>query len=161
MHIRVKDADAEEFGMYGSLVALPDYPAPLGTDAIRFWPALAKYSTSSEMEMGMCTCLERPRQIERLERHLTTPEILVPLDCDFLLPLAPADQPENGSGKLEAGGVEIIRFRAGTAVVLNPGVRHWAVWPANGESVTYLVEFRSDTHKEDLETKDTEDIIQF
>jgi ureidoglycolate hydrolase len=143
------------------LVVLPDCPAPLGTDTVKFWPALTKYAISGETEVGLCTCFGRPRQIEHLERHQNTPEILVPLDGDFLLPVAAVDQPETQNGVLSAEGVEVIRVKAGTAVVLSSGVWHWAVWPHNRQSVTYLVMFRSHTPNEDLEIKEVKDMVQF
>ena len=161
MIVAIKEATPENFQGYGSLVTLPDYPAPLGTDTIRYWPALAKYLIEGETEIGLCTCLERPRQVESLERHCNTPEILVPLDDDFILPVAYTPQPVTEGNKLKVEGVQIMKIRRGTVVILNPGVWHWAVWPDKNKSVTYLVEFKSNTPKEDFEKKDIEKTIQF
>ncbi|MCL5102997.1 MAG: ureidoglycolate lyase [Armatimonadetes bacterium] len=161
MLIHVEDADEKHFRAYGSLVVMPDSPAPLGSDTVRFWPALANYSICGGTELGLCTCLERPRRIDRLERHLNTPEVLIPIDGDFLLPIASADQPVASNGALEPEKTEVIRVKAGCAVIIDPGVWHWAVWPASGESVTYLVLFASGTSKEDLEIRDMEDEIRF
>ena len=161
MLVAIKEATAENFQKYGSLVALPDCPAPLGTETVRFWPALAKYLINGYTEMGLCTCLERPRQIESLERHCQTPEILIPLDDAFLLPVAAAEHPVTEGNKLKVKGIRIMKVKRGTAVVINPGVWHWAVWPERRKEVTYLVEFKLNTPKDDFEKSRIKEVIDF
>jgi len=161
MFIKAQEASLGSFKTYGQLVLLPEGPAPLGTETVRFWPALAKYLINGQTEMGLCTCLERPRQIENLERHSVTPEVLIPLDDNFLLPVAAADQPVDEDNKLKVKDIRIMKVKRGTVVIMNPGVWHWAVWPETRREVTYLVLFKLNTPKDDFEKRDTEEVIEF
>lgn len=161
MFVKVQKVTHDSFNKYGQVVLLPNYPAPLGTETIKFWPALARYMVNGKTEIGICTCLKRPRKIDSMERHLNTPEILIPLDDNFLLPIAVPSQPVNKGNKLKVKGIQIMNIKKGTAVIMEPGVWHWAVWPENGKSVTYLVLFKLNTPRYDFDKKSLEKTIGF
>lgn len=160
MLVKVIKACRAEFQKYGQIVIVPEVPALLGTQEIRFWPCLAKYHIEGETEVGICRCFERPRRIESLERHKETPEILMPVDGDFFLPVAPADQPA-GAGRLRAENVQVFHIPSGAAVILERGVWHWAAWPDGKESITYQVIFKLGTPADDCEKKDIVKPVEF
>ena len=161
MFVKVIKAYQDKFQKYGQLVMLPDVPMPLGPREIQFWPRLARYHIEGETEVGICRCFERRRRIENLERHKETPEILISVDGDFLIPIAPANQAENENGRLAVRKIQILHIPSGVAVILARGIWHWAVWPHRRKSVTYQVIFKLGTPTADCEKRDLVEPVEF
>jgi ureidoglycolate hydrolase len=87
-------------------------------------------------------------RISEFERHLNTPEILIPSDTPFVLPLLS-----------EEGQVEAFHINLGEAVVIHSGVWHGPCIPVNKSKATYFVIFRQHTPAEDVEKKSIADVI--
>ena len=112
----------------------------------KFWSDIAHYQVGGETEIGICTVYAQPAsRVSGVERHLRTPEILIPIDGPFILPLV---REEGGKDVVEAFRVEI-----GEAVVINTGVWHGPCLPAAQERESYFVIFRRGTPLEDVEKK--------
>jgi ureidoglycolate hydrolase len=123
-------------------------PTSEGTD-YTYWSDLAHYVINGETEIGLCHVYRQPRaEIRGMERHLRTPELLIPIDGPFLLPLLLEGQPSSEA--------RVFRVNVGEAIVMDPGVWHGACFPADRETSSYFVIFRRKTPFEDIEKKDVD-----
>jgi ureidoglycolate hydrolase len=86
--------------------------------------------------------------VELLERHVKTPEILVPIKGDFILPVATAGYLLDQTEIPEASGVEAFLVRSNQAVVMEKGVWHTAPIPIGKETVFFVI-FKKETTKQD------------
>jgi ureidoglycolate lyase len=136
----------DNFASYGRVARLPD-GQPTAEDAtFRYWSDTAHFSIDGETEIGLCTVVRQDESaVTWMERHDRTPELLIPIDGPFLLPVMGAD----GSAE-----VEVFEVQPGEAVVIGQGVWHSACHPADGDAATYFVIFRRGTPQEDVVKKD-------
>ena len=130
----------ENFARYGRVARIPD-GAPTAEDAtFRYWSDAAHYNIDGETEVGFCTVVRQDvPAVTWMERHERTPELLIPIDGPFLLPVM-------GEGK----DVEVFEVQPGEAVVIGQNVWHSACYPAEGDAATYFVIFRRGTPQEDV-----------
>ncbi|MBP2671179.1 MAG: hypothetical protein H6Q85_1245 [candidate division NC10 bacterium] len=106
-------------------------------------------SEAEDYKFGLCQVFRQPvNSITGMERHLRTPEILIPIDAPFVLPLLLEGNPSGEAG--------VFRVEPGQAVVINPGVWHGACLPAGAEASWYFGVFRRGTPKTDVEKKPVE-----
>ena len=144
MSLSPQRATPEAFARYGAVVTAPT-AAPTAQDAtFRYWSDLAHFGVEGETEIGLCTVYRQdaPR-VTWMERHARTPELLIPADAPFLLPVM-----------AEGGPVEVFRVEPGEAVVIGQGVWHSACLPAGADAATYFVVFRRGTPHEDVTKRD-------
>jgi len=146
MKVNVKPVSHKDFSRFGQLVSLPPGKAPSGNECVHFWPALGTYEVKGKAEIGLCRCLDRPHTLDSLETHSDTPEVLMPIDGPFLLPVAASPTGDT----IDAHTVEVFQVPAGQAVIMGPDVSHWAVFPSDAHSVLYLVIFKHQTADKDL-----------
>lgn len=134
----------DNFARYGRVARLPD-GAPTAEDAtFRYWSDAAHYEIDGETEIGFCTVYRQDEPaVTWMERHARTPELLIPIDGPFLLPVMGDD-----------AEVEVFEVQPGEAVVIGQGVWHSACHPADGDAATYFVIFRRGTPREDVTKKD-------
>mgnify|MGYP001156589501 FL=1 len=139
------------FAKFGKVVALPREKPTAEGDTFKFWANIANYRINGKTEIGLCTVtLPRGNRVNSLECHLHTPEILIPVDAPFALPLLIEGEPEEN--------LKIFRVNVGEAVVINPGVWHGACIPLEKSEATYFVIFRYQTSQKDIEKKSINDI---
>src|SRR5690606_41731797 len=118
----------------------------------KFWSDLTHYLIEGETEIGLCTVYrqDEPR-VAWMERHERTPELLIPIDAPFVLPVMTADAPDSG--------VEAFRVEVGEAVVVGQNVWHSACHPVGRDAATYFVIFRRGTPHEDVVKKDVAGVV--
>ena len=127
---------------YGSIAGAPSGAPTSAGAGYKFWSDITRYSVDGETEIGLCTVFERPGEaVDSMERHMHTPEILIPIDAPFALPVM-ADGP----------GVapEAFLVNPGEAIVINGGVWHGACLPVRRQQSSYFVIFRRGTPGEDV-----------
>lgn len=146
MKIKALNVSKENFEKYGKLVSVPKHK-PTSEDATyKFWSNLADYSIDGNTEIGLCTVYRQNESIiTGVERHLETPEILIPIDAPFILPLLM-------EGKSEEN-MMAFKVDVGEAVVIDNGVWHGACLPFGKETASYFVIFRLNTPSEDVYKK--------
>ena len=146
MPVTPKRITPENFARYGRVARLPD-GAPTAEDAtFRYWSDAAHYGIDGETEIGFCTVYRQDEPaVTWMERHDRTPELLIPIDGPFLLPVM--------EGRA-AAEVEVFEVRPGEAVVIGQGVWHSACHPAGGDAATYFVLFRRGTPQDDVTKRD-------
>ncbi len=146
MKIRARHITTQNFASFGRIVIAPRGRPTSQAAEYKFWSDIADYAIEGETEIGMCTVYRRRTQeISGMERHLRTPEILIPIDAPFVLPLLSDGAPEKD--------VKAFRVDLGEAVVINNGVWHGACLPVRKKSSSYFVIFRKQTPHEDVEKK--------
>jgi ureidoglycolate lyase len=147
----VRPATPESFRPYGKVVIGPVGEPLAETPAFSYWSDLASYVIDTATEIGLCTVYrhERP-EVTMVERHLRTPEILIPADAPFDLPVLREGEPEDR--------LAVFRVMPGQAVVIGAGVWHGACLPVDSEKATYFVLFRRRTPHRDVIKKEIEPV---
>ncbi len=149
MTLRPRHATPKTFADYGSVVLTPSGRPTSQASDYKFWSDLAHYQVGGETEIGTCTVFARKAPvIETMERHLRTPEILIPIDAPFVVPLL-----RDGLPSSEA---RAFRVNIGEAIVIAGGVWHGACLPVGKRTSSYFVVFRRGTPGEDVEKKPVE-----
>ncbi len=80
-----------------------------------------------------------------MERHLNTPELLIPIDAPFVLPVQLEESADSGVGA--------FLVNIGEAVVVDRAVWHGACLPVGKRKSSYFVIFRRNTPHEDVQKK--------
>lgn len=151
MTINVEPINENNFTTYGSVVILPEKEPTSQSNTYKFWSDISDYYIEGDTEIGLCTVYRQDEDsISGMERHLRTPEILIPIDAPFILPLL---QEGHYVDKMKA-----YLVKPGEAVVINKGVWHGACLPAGKNEATYFVIFRKNTPSEDVEKKEIEKV---
>jgi ureidoglycolate hydrolase len=146
MTVHAEHATPSTIGSYGAVVAGPSGAPTSQAADYRFWSDLAHCHFGGETEIGLCTVHAQPVPvIGGMERHLHTPELLIPIDAPFVVPVL-----------LDAGATSsprAFRVDVGEAIVLSAGVWHGACLPVGKNAATYFVIFRRGTPANDVEKK--------
>lgn len=146
MKIRPRHITAENFSTFGRIVTAPTTRPTSQAADYKFWSDIADYAIEGETEIGICTVYrQRKTEITGMERHLRTPEILIPIDAPFVLPLLLEGAEEND--------VRAFGVNPGEAVVINSGVWHGACLPKGKKQSSYFVIFRKNTPHDDVARK--------
>lgn len=137
------------FNDFGAAAAMPN-GAPLAADGtFEYWSDVANYRIDGDTEIGYCTVYRQEEdRVDWMEQHVKTPEILIPIDGPFVLPVMN-----------EKGDVAAFRAEPGQAVVIGQGVWHSACKPVDAEQASYFVVFRRGTPQEDVTKKDIEPVV--
>lgn len=152
MKITPRSVTQEDFARFGKAVTSPtDATTSEGPD-YKFWSDIASYSIKGETEIGICTVYAQAvAKIDGVERHLRTPEILIPIDGSFYLPLLLEGDSEDQ--------MAVFRVNMGEAVVIDEAVWHGACLPVRQEQCSYFVIFRSNTPHDDVEHKSIDPVL--
>ncbi|MCC6396932.1 MAG: ureidoglycolate lyase [Bacteroidetes bacterium] len=144
MTLRPIRATPDSVSRFGMLAGAPaGAPTSEGPD-YRFWSDMAHYAIEGETEIGVCTVFRQPgNSVGTVERHRATPEILIPIDAPFLVPLLLEGE--------HPSAMQVFQVNLGEAIVINPGVWHGACLPAEGDTSSYFVIFRRGTPRMDVE----------
>lgn len=144
--IKSKCVSTITFKKFGQVVITPNMKPTSQAADYRFWSDLAHYHVDGETEIGICTVYQQPAiEIVGLERHLQTPEILIPIEAPFIVPLLHPDD--------KAEQAEAFLVRPGEAVVIDEGIWHGPCLPVGKRESSYFVIFRRRTPHEDVEKK--------
>ncbi|HKB85730.1 MAG TPA: ureidoglycolate lyase [Ignavibacteriaceae bacterium] len=149
--IETKKVSPEKFQKFGKVVNTPSGLPTSESSDYKFWSDIADYKIEGETEIGICTVYRQEETtITGMERHLRTPEILIPIDGAFVLPLLIEGEDEQSA--------ESFRVEIGEAVKINDAVWHGACLPADKDESSYFVIFRKGTPHEDVQKKDIRSI---
>lgn len=147
MKIESKRISSQNFRKFGSVVISPSVPPTAEAIDYKFWSDIVDYKINGETEIGICTVYrQKESKIRGMERHLKTPEILIPIDGAFVLPLLIDGENIDKS--------EAFKVNIGEAVKINDGVWHGACLPVDKAESSYFVIFRKGTPHMDVEKKD-------
>lgn len=111
-----------------------------------YWDVDLDLGLDGPLSSGMLECYPRELSLTRMEHHHRTREMLVALEGEVIICLAPPQ--EKVSGMLD--GIVSLRMHAGQVIVLDVGAWHWIPFPVNGKTARFQVVFRSGTGRTDL-----------
>ncbi|HET6568891.1 MAG TPA: ureidoglycolate lyase [Rhodothermales bacterium] len=144
MNVQPEPISPERFAAYGRVAKPPAGKPLVEGPEFRYWSDAAHYHVEGDTEVGYCTVYRQPDgMVSWMERHDRTPEILIPVDRPFLLPVMGKDD-----------RVEVFQVEPGQAAIIGESVWHSACIPAEGGQATYFVIFRRGTPQEDVTKKD-------
>ncbi len=147
MKIKSEHITSENFKKFGKVVTAPKGDPTSQASDYKFWSDIADFNIDGETEIGICTVYKQSKNIiSGMERHLRTPEILIPFDAPFTLPLLIDGESEENA--------KAFQCNLGEAVIINKSVWHGACLPVGKEESSYFVIFRKSTPREDVEKKE-------
>src|SRR5690554_3924023 len=86
--IKVEMLTPEAFAPYGRVIDIPKDPAPFGGEGWSCWFPLGTMENINSVGIGFTETLRREFVIEKMERHETKEEILMPLADPIIQPMA-------------------------------------------------------------------------
>lgn len=151
MKIRAKKITNDNFSSFGKVV-VGAFGAPTAQSSdYKFWSDIMSYRIDGETEVGICTVYKQDSDtISGMERHLQTPEILIPIDAPFILPLL---IDKNKPDTTNAFIVEV-----GQAITVNKEIWHGACIPFDKQKCSYFVIFKKGTPRADVEKTELPEI---
>jgi ureidoglycolate hydrolase len=150
MDIRVVDLSEQTLNGIGSLLTPSRWPVPSADEEHAYVDTIEDLRLSTPCSAGVVQARPRPKTLKRLERHLHTREILVALEGEAVVCLAPPQQVS------PAGLADIVavRVKSGQGFILEVGAWHASAFPVGKEPSRLLVIFRSGSGRTDLEFHD-------
>src|SRR4051812_47423313 len=92
MRITAQHATPDSIAKFGKVVNPPNGIPTAEQPEYKFWSNISSYLIQGETEVGICTVYRQPKpEVSIVERHMHTPEILIPIDAPFILPLMEED----------------------------------------------------------------------
>ncbi len=147
MTVSVSDPASPGFSEYGMLVTTEGKTPDADNTAFRFWDQLGKIEKHAN-SIGIVRAFPRsPRVCPLLEKHKDTSETLIPIEDGIVLVCALSQQ--GAAHKPDLSTVKAVHVRKGEALMLKPGVWHYAPMVTERE-VNIFVIFKAETPEHDL-----------
>ena len=146
--ITYKNLSPEGFAKFGSYANMTNPIGPrLGAEPIEFFRDMvqSQLGNASVASFGVCRVIKRPFVMDVSEYHDTCCEVVLPLDGDVLMHVAPA-VPEKEFPFEQA---EVFLVPRGTLCCLRPGVWHHAPYAFHSEAVNCMVTLPERTYMND------------
>ena len=150
MNIQIKSLTVEMFKRYGQVVKPPETAEPtIATDDLTYWKQQATIRIDGDVEVGILKVKKHEMLFDQMEKHNETPEMLVALDADFIVPVAP---PSEDIPSVEQ--IEVFHVKHGQAIIMDTACWHGGPNPLDKNEVTILVIFKDNTSQNDLVIKE-------
>jgi ureidoglycolate lyase len=144
--IPYSDAHGARFSRYGTTCSLLNPEGEkIADDSSIFYRDLVPLGYFVDAAASVCQLVKRVMIVEGAEYHASCGEVIVPMDGDVILPLAPA-LPANRS---PADRIEAFYVKKGTLVFLRQGVWHSAAFPVDSATVHLLIILPERTYAKD------------
>jgi len=146
--ITCRKLSVEDFAKYGTFADMINPRGPrLGAEPIEFFRDMVQSQLGSTpiASFGVCRVVKRPFVMDVSEYHDTCCEVVLPLDGDVLMHVAPA-VPEKEFPFEQA---EVFKVPRGTLCCLRPGVWHHAPYALNADVVNCLIALPERTYMND------------
>ena len=134
------------FGTYANLINPSD--EKLGAPPVEFYRDQLQIDVNpiNSWSYSCCRVEKRPFVIDILEYHSGCGEVVIPLDNDILLQVAPAT---GNSDPLPLNKMRVFYVPKGTAITVKPGVWHWGPFTVNDQPVNILINLPERTYAND------------
>ena len=127
MQLHVENLTAETFAPFGSVIEQPAAPASAAGPGWQWWGETALMAGDERpFGIGYLDLLPAASSFDWAERHMRSPELLIPAGGDCLVYVGPPDHPEQPGRLPSLDRFRVFRVREGQGVLLNPGVWHGA-----------------------------------
>ena len=134
------------FGTYANLINPTD--EKLGARPVEFFRDQLQLDVRGDVSFSYSCCRVEKREniIDILEFHSSCGEVVLPLDNDILLQVAPA----TGSvDDVPLDKMRVFYVPQGTAITIKPGVWHWGPFTPNDEPANILINLPERTYAND------------
>jgi len=152
--IKAEKLTPESFRPFGDVIGPQATKPTVSTDILSFWDLVAELRMM-DAEVGCLIVKSRPFTFGKMERHVKTTEMFIPMGSCSIFPLAPASRLDDPEATPSPDEVRAFVMDGTAAVLLKEGVWHWAPFPLT-DLGTYLVLLRKGTVESDLDIKDLE-----
>jgi ureidoglycolate hydrolase len=140
---------SESFKDYGTVLSQMQ-SAPIADNVeFKYWEKISHLSMGMVASTGVLIGKKRDTILKCLERHITTPEVLVALEGDSIICVG---KPTETGGHI-IDDIKAFNIKQGDAFAMHAGTWHWIPYPTKDEQCKLLVIFSVDTEKNDLEVK--------
>lgn len=146
--IAARPLSAEAFAKYGAYAAMLNPTGPkLGAEPIEFYRDMVQSQLGAVpvASFGVCRVVKRPFVLDVSEFHDTCCEIVLPLDGNVLMHVAPAVPGK----EFPFDQAEVFFVPRGTICCLRPGVWHHAPFALETSVVNCLVALPERTYQND------------
>ncbi len=150
MKLRVQELTAESFSEFGQVcVAPPKIKPEHSCDEFDWWPDMMVFdSIKGQYGAGFALAKKSPFQQTCSERHMETPEFLLAVDGDMVVIVGPPDYPDEPARLPDFSRFAAFKVKAGEAILMKPGVWHYAAMPMKDEMYMYCI-FAKGTSEKD------------
>ena len=150
MNIEIQPLTVEKFKPYGQVIKPPGKEEPtISNDDLTYWKQQAFIKTKGDIEVGVLKIRKHDMLFSEMEKHLETPEMLIGLDGDFVVPVGPPSEDIPSPDSIEA-----FHVKHGQAIIMDTGCWHGGPKPLDRNEVTLLVIFKDNTSQNDLVLKE-------
>ena len=153
--IKAMELTAENFRDYGCLLSSSSAQPLAQNSELTYWGKVCELKMGDVASTGILYGHDREPVIKSLERHVSTPEVLVALEGDSIILFG---KPAPDIGNID--DLKAFYIKQGDAFAMHPGTWHWVGIPVGGKSSKFLVVFASGTEANDLEVRDLQEEIK-
>jgi ureidoglycolate hydrolase len=124
----VQQLRPESFESFGSLIDIsPGKPPTFEADFFTYFDSVALCDTGGKASFSILTILPRPLYLDTIEKHKSTPEVMISINCDVIFIVAHSKTDILGVEKElpDPETAEAFLLKAGQGVIMNAGVWHW------------------------------------
>ncbi len=150
MDIRTVDLSDEALKGIGCTLTPRQWAGPGPGESHTYVETNIDLKIEAPCSSGALECAPRPKTLARMERHLATREILIALEGESIVCVAPPQESRDG----DLTGITAVRVRSGQGFIMEVGAWHWIPFPTGKTPARYMVIFRSGTGKSDLHFHD-------
>jgi ureidoglycolate hydrolase len=125
--LAVRSLNPEAFSPYGDVLGRPGRLHDAEGPGWRWWGETQTLAPAGRpYAVGYLDLQPAPHRFDWAERHMRSPETIVPLSGDCLVYVGPPDDRGDPGRMPPVERFEVFRVAAGQGVVLSPGVWHGA-----------------------------------
>ncbi len=146
--VKIKKLTREAFAPYGEIIEIPNENPKMPTEEFNYWPKLGTMQVNGELQVGVSTFFKRPLRFSKMERHMDTQEIMIPLNGTIVIPFRVCNdfnpQSTPSTDKIDVFAVDTLH-----GVILKRGIWHWTPMPLE-DKTSIVVIFNTGTERNDL-----------
>jgi ureidoglycolate hydrolase len=149
--IKYSDVDASKFSKFGYICnLLKPEGERISDDSSVFYRDMIQLGYYTDATASVCQLAKRPMIIEGAEYHSLCGEVILALDGDIIIPIAPALPDQRSPAEF----FEAFYLKKGTMVYLRQGVWHSAAFPVDSATVNLLIILPERTYAKDCHVMD-------
>jgi ureidoglycolate hydrolase len=147
--MKIQTLEKKTFAEFGEILSMDDVPSVDTANEFDFHDTAQGIKLASRCCTGVLSCRHRPRKVVKMERHHESSEVIVALDGDIVMMMAPSDDELENNTRIRA-----FMIKQGQAIVMKPNTWHWIPFPVDKHDVHALVLFKDETGANDLHFRD-------
>jgi ureidoglycolate hydrolase len=143
--MEIQALTANNFAGFGNILSKDDVPIVDEANEFDFHDTAQAIKLAQNCCTGVLSCRHRKREVVKMERHHESSEVIVALDGDMVMVVAPSDDELENNTRIRA-----FLIKQGQAIVMKPNTWHWIPFPIGEKDAHALVLFKDGTGANDL-----------